>query len=61
MTSALRDTTLSVAEAADVLGVHENTIYQWIDGGTLSAFKRAARWRIRRESVEALLDPQEAA
>lgn len=52
---------LTAREAADISGVHLNTIYKWIKDGRLKAHKaadnpyRIARaWRIRREDLQLL-------
>jgi len=43
--------TLSVLEAARLLGVHPNTIYNMIHDGRLFAVKKGRAWRIPRENV----------
>jgi len=52
---------LTTTEAADILGVHKNTVYNWIKNGRLKAHKAAdnpncvARaWRIRYEDLQFL-------
>ena len=52
-----RETLLSVAQAATLLGVHPNTIRSWTDAGRLAAFRINARGdrRFRRADVERIL------
>jgi diguanylate cyclase (GGDEF)-like protein/excisionase family DNA binding protein len=52
-----RDSLLSVAQAATLLGVHPNTIRTWTDAGRLAAYRINVRGdrRFRRGDVERLL------
>lgn len=52
-----RDTLVSVAQAASLLGVHPNTIRSWTDAGRLSAYRINTRGdrRFRRSDLELLL------
>ena len=52
-----RDTLVSVAQAAALLGVHPNTIRSWTDAGRLSAYRINTRGdrRFRRSDLELLL------
>ncbi len=45
--------TLSISEAAEIIGVSYNQIYKLVKDGTLSAFKLRKNWRIISESVNA--------
>ena len=52
---------LTTKEAAELLGVHTNTIYHWIHTGRLKAHKAANNphcmpraWRIRYEDLQFL-------
>ena len=48
---------VSVAEAAEMLDVHENTVKQWIRDGKLPASKHGGRnWKINRSDVVALIE-----
>jgi excisionase family DNA binding protein len=47
--------TVSIAEAAEILGVHEDTITNWIKLGILRASKPARRVLIRLDDIEAML------
>jgi excisionase family DNA binding protein len=42
---------LTVQEVALILKVHENTIYRWIDNGTLKAIRIGDVWRILESSL----------
>lgn len=42
---------LTVKEVAGLLRVHVNTIYNWIRGGKLYAFKVGRDWRIPKEAI----------
>lgn len=48
------DTTVSVQEATDVLGVTHQRVYQLIHRGRLPARQVYGLWRIERADVEAL-------
>jgi len=49
------DTLLNVQEAADLLGVHIDTIKRWAASGRVPAYKAGRHWRFRRsELLEAL-------
>ena len=43
---------ISVAEAAEILGVHRNRVLQLVNDGALDAHKVGQRWNISRQSVE---------
>lgn len=43
---------ISVAEAAEILGVHRNRVLQLVNDGALVAHKVGQRWNISRQSVE---------
>ena len=45
--------TYTVKEAAVLLGVHINTIYNWIHNGRLYAFKIGRAWRIPKGLLDA--------
>ena len=48
---------LTVQEAADLLGVHENTIRRAVRRGNLPAYRMKRVIKLTREDVLALLDP----
>ena len=50
-----RDSLLTMAEAADYLGVSPATIRRWIAEGHLAAVKLARSVRIRPEALDALV------
>jgi len=50
--AALTKLYYSTDEAAEVLGVHRNTIKNRIKEGELQAFKIGRQWRIPREALE---------
>jgi excisionase family DNA binding protein len=51
---------LTVREVADLLRVHENTVYKWAKDGTLEALTLGKTVRFRRADVEALLSGERA-
>ena len=59
--------TLTVKEVAELLCIHENTVYNWIHSGRLPAFKSAdnpytvaRHWRIRRKDLLCLIEKLDA-
>lgn len=49
----------SINEAAEVLGVHPNTIRNRIKDGRLAAGRIGWDWRISKEAILALVAPQD--
>ncbi len=51
-------TMLSVREAAEMLGVHENTLRRWVDEGMLPVYRYGPRKdrRVRRTDLERFLE-----
>ena len=47
---------MNVREAADYLGVAEDTLYKYASGGILPAFKMGNRWRFRKEALDRWMD-----
>lgn len=54
--SASEETFLTVAEVAAVLKLNPQTIRNWIDQGSLPAFRVGRRVRIRRSDFERVLE-----
>ena len=55
MPATLVPATIRISEAADRLGVHENTVRNWIDQGLLDGYRTpTGRRKLRLESVERL-------
>jgi excisionase family DNA binding protein len=55
MTTVLAPQTIPISEAARRLGVHENTVRNWIDHGLLTGYRTpTGRRKLRLESVERL-------
>lgn len=53
-----RKTYITQAEAADILGVHENTVRRMAAAGRLKAYRLGPRMiRLRLDEVEAALQP----
>ena len=51
----------SIYEAAEILGVHHNTIRNRIKDGTLEAGRVGWEWRISRGALLAFVEPQNKA
>lgn len=49
---------MNVKEAANVLGVHTNTVYAWIDEGRLAATKKGVSWDISEDVVKSIMKQQ---
>ena len=47
-----------ITEAADLLGVHTNTLYRLCRSGKLGAFRVGNAWRIPGHELEALRVPE---
>ncbi len=43
---------LSITQVADLLGVHRNTVVNWIHAGTIPARKFGKLWRVLRSDIE---------
>jgi hypothetical protein len=55
MTTTLAPTTIPISVAAERLGVHENTVRNWIDHGLLNGYLTpTGRRKLRLDSVERL-------
>jgi len=52
--------TLSLSDAADLLGVHYMTAYRYVRTGRLPAVKDGAEWRVEANDVTRLLEPAPA-
>ncbi|CEG87472.1 Putative excisionase [Propionibacterium freudenreichii] len=48
--------TLSVAQAATVLGIGRATLYKWLDHGDVPAYKVASTWMIVRDELKATIE-----
>ena len=48
---------LTVREVSQLLRVQRPKVYELIKDGAIDGFKVGADWRIRRDSVEALIGP----
>jgi excisionase family DNA binding protein len=46
---------LSVAEVADLLGVSDQTVYQWLNKGALPGYQIGRTWIVLRDDVKAAL------
>lgn len=47
----------TIQETADLLGVHHQTIRNWIRQGTLKAAKLGTHWRISAEEIARFVNP----
>lgn len=55
MTTTIAPTTIPISEAAERLGVHENTVRNWIDQGLLDGYRTpTGRRKLRLTGVERL-------
>ncbi len=55
MTTTLVPATIPISEAAERLGVHENTVRNWIDQGLLDGYRTpTGRRKLRLDGVERL-------
>ncbi len=55
MTTTLAPTTILISDAAERLGIHENTVRNWIDQGLLDGYwTPTGRRKLRLDSVERL-------
>ena len=54
---------MTAAQVAELLQVHYNTVYRWVDEGHLKGFRLPGGrgLRFRRADVLALLEPEEKA
>ncbi len=50
---------LTVTELANLLGVHQRTIYRALSSGRLGGVRVGAAWRVRREDLETWLGAQD--
>lgn len=50
---------LTVTELADLLGVHQRTIYRALSSGRLVGVRVGAAWRVRREDLATWLGAQD--
>jgi excisionase family DNA binding protein len=50
-----RPSRLSVAEVADLLGVSDQTVYQWLNKGALPGYQIGRTWIVLRDDVKAAL------
>lgn len=50
---------MTVKEIAEYLDVHPMTIYKYVQGGKIPAFKIGASWRIRRDSIKKWIEESE--
>lgn len=46
----------TLKEIEDLLHVTRRTLYNWIKGGKLKAFRIGKEWRVTREALEAFLE-----
>jgi excisionase family DNA binding protein len=50
---------MTVKEIAEYMGVHPMTIYKYVQGGKIPAFKIGASWRILRDSIKKWIEENE--
>lgn len=61
MTVLLNEKLISIAEAADLLGLTKKTLYAWTYEGKLPAFKVGRTKRVKVSDLEKLVKPAESA
>jgi excisionase family DNA binding protein len=49
---------LTVEQAAELLQVHPNTVYLWLQDGKLAGAKIGGTWRIRRSDIDAFWEKE---
>lgn len=52
----IKDGYLSVKQAAELLMVDEETIYRWLNNGTLSGAKIGGTWRIKQSTIDSFFE-----
>lgn len=57
MAPTKRPLLLTVREVSKLLRIHRPKVYDLIKEGSIEGFKIGADWRIKRESVEAMIGP----
>lgn len=50
---------MTIKDVAHFLDVHPMTVYKYVKGGKIPAFKVGANWRIRRNSIRKWIDENE--
>ena len=46
----------SIKEVCELLGISSDTVRRWIKSGQLKAVKVGIQWRVKRESIQDILD-----
>lgn len=49
---------IGAQEAAELLGMHVETLYRHVDQGHVPGFKLAGRWKFRRDQLEEFTQKQ---
>ena len=47
---------LNIHETAELLGMHPNSVYEWVREGKLRAARLGKTWRIRRSDIDVFFD-----
>ena len=47
----LEEKLLSIKEAAEILGVHEKTVWRWLKGGEIEGIRFGKLWRIKESTI----------
>ncbi len=50
---------LTIKDVAEYLDVHPMTVYKYVKGKKIPAFKIGSNWRIRRESMQKWIEENE--
>jgi excisionase family DNA binding protein len=47
---------LTVEQVAEMLQVHQNTVYRWLENGKMKGALIGGTWRIRKLDIDAFFD-----
>ena len=57
----MRQTDMTLEEAAELLGISRPTFYRWLQEGKVRGARIGRKWTFQRTELEALLDPLDPA
>ncbi|MFH1782636.1 MAG: helix-turn-helix domain-containing protein [Candidatus Omnitrophota bacterium] len=56
---AKRKEILTIKDVAEFLDIHPMTVYKYVKGGKLPAFKIGTSWRVRKDSIKKWIEENE--